>query len=169
MVIAQKTLQYLSEEIPRNKSELAKISGLGNIKIKQYGDEILDIINEFCEANGLEGSKNTIKESVKSTKKLVKGSTQELSFTMFKQGNSIQEIAQIRNLSTSTIEGHLAEYVKNDLIDIKMLVQEKKINVIREFILENPTLKNKELKDALGEEYSYGEIRMVYNSMNMEG
>lgn len=169
MVIAQKTLQYLSEEMPRNKAELAKISGLGNIKIKQYGDEILDIINEFCEANGLEGSKNTIKESVKPTKNLAKGSTQELSFTMFKEGNSIEEIAQIRNLSSSTIEGHLAEYVKNDLLDIKMLIQEKKINVIREFILENPTLKNKELKDALGEEYSYGEIRMVYSSMTMEG
>ena len=167
MVIAQKTLQNLSKEMPRNKGELSKISGLGSIKIKQYGDEILDIINEFCEANGIEGSK--IKEEIKSVKKLVKGSTQELSFTMFKEGNSIEEIAQIRNLSSATIEGHLAEYVKNNLLDIKMLMQEKKINVIREFILENPTLKNKELKDALGEEYSYGEIRMVYHSMNVEG
>jgi len=117
----------------------------------------------------LEELKNTMKESSKSTKKLVKGSTQELSFTMFKEGNSIEEIAQIRNLSNSTIEGHLAEYVKNGLLDIKMLMQEKKINIIREFILENPTLKNKELKAALGEEFSYGEIRMVYNSMNIEG
>ena len=167
MVIAQKTLQNLSKEMPRNKGELSKIGGLGSIKIKQYGDEILDIINEFCEANGIEGSK--IEEEIKSVKKLVKGSTQELSFTMFKEGNSIEEIAQIRNLSSATIEGHLAEYVKNNLLDIKMLMQEKKINVIREFILENPTLKNKELKDTLGEEYSYGEIRMVYHSMNVEG
>jgi hypothetical protein len=169
MVIAQKTLHYLSEEMPRNKAELATISGLGNIKIKQYGDEILEIINEFCDENGIEISKNTVKAEPKSKKKLVKGSTQELSFKMFKEGNSIEEIAQFRNLSISTIEGHLAEYVKNDLLDINILMEEKKINIIREFILENPLLKNKELKDALGEEYSYGEIRMVYNSMNLEG
>ena len=167
MVIAQKTLENLSEEKPRSKSQLAQISGLGNIKIKQYGDEILDIINEFCEANNIEAKE--IKEGTKSLKKLLKGSTQELSFTMFKEGNSIEEIAASRNLGCSTIEGHLAEYVKNNLLDIKLLMQEKKINVIREFILENPTFKNKELKEALGEDYSYGEIRMVYNSMNIEG
>ena len=166
MVIAQKTLENLSEEKPRSKSQLAQISGLGNIKIKQYGDEILDIINEFCEANNIEVGE--IKEGTKALKKLAKGSTQELSFTMFKEGNSIEEIAVSRNLTSSTIEGHLAEYVKNNLLDIKLLMQEKKINVIREFILENPTFKNKELKEALGEDYSYGEIRMVYNSMNIE-
>ena len=166
MVIAQKTLQNLAEEMPRSKGQLAQISGLGNIKIKQYGDEILDIINEFCEANNIEGS--NIQEGPKALKKLPKGSTQELSFTMFKEGNSIEEIATARSLSSSTIEGHLAEYVKNNLLDIKLLMQEKKINIIREFILENPTLKNKELKDALGEDYSYGEIRMVYNSMNID-
>ena len=166
MVIAQKTLQNLAEEMPRSKGQLAQISGLGNIKIKQYGDEILDIINVFCEANNIEGS--NIQEGPKALKKLPKGSTQELSFTMFKEGNSIEEIATARSLSSSTIEGHLAEYVKNNLLDIKLLMQEKKINIIREFILENPTLKNKELKDALGEDYSYGEIRMVYNSMDME-
>ena len=167
MVIAQKTLENLAEEKPRSKGQLAQISGLGNIKIKQYGDEILDIINEFCEANNIEAKE--IKEGTKSLRKLPKGSTQELSFTMFKEGNSIEEIAASRNLGCSTIEGHLAEYVKNNLLDIKLLMQEKKINVIREFILENPTFKNKELKEALGEDYSYGEIRMVYNSMNIEG
>ena len=167
MVIAQKTLENLAEEKPRSKGQLAQISGLGNIKIEQYGDEILDIINEFCEANNIEAKE--IKEGTKSLRKLPKGSTQELSFTMFKEGNSIEEIAASRNLGCSTIEGHLAEYVKNNLLDIKLLMQEKKINVIREFILENPTFKNKELKEALGEDYSYGEIRMVYNSMNIEG
>ena len=167
MVIAQKTLENLSEEKPRSKGQLTRISGLGSIKIKQYGDEILDIINEFCEANNIEVGE--IQEGTKALKKLAKGSTQELSYTMFIQGNSIEEIAFSRSLTVSTIEGHLAEYVKNNLLDIKLLMQEKKINIIREFILENPTLKNKELKDALGEDYSYGEIRMVYNSMNMEG
>jgi hypothetical protein len=166
MVLAQKTLQHLSEEMPRNKSELSQISGLGSVKIKQYGDEMLDIINEFCEANGIEGS--NIKAPTKTLKKLAKGSTQELSYTMFKEGNSIEEIAMIRTLTISTIEGHLAEYVKNNLLDIKLLMQEKKINVIREFILENPNLKGSALKDALGEDYSYGEIRLVYSSMNIE-
>ena len=166
MVIAQKTLQSLSEEMPRNTGQLAHISGLGKIKIKQYGDEILDIINEFCELNGIEGS--NVQKDLKIGKKIVKGTTQELSFTMFTEGNSVEAIAKIRNLSSSTIEGHLSEYIKKGLLSVEKVMNERKIRIIREFILENPTLKNKELKDALGDEYSYGEIKMVVSSLNME-
>jgi uncharacterized protein YpbB len=167
MVIAQKTLQSLAEEMPRSKGELAQISGLGNIKIKQYGDEILDIINEFCEANNIEIKE--IQEGTKALKKLPKGSTQELSFTMFKEGNSIEEIAEIRKFSPSTIEGHLSEYVRRGLLEVESVIDKNKVKIIREFMLENPDLKGTTLKEALGEEYSYGEIRMIYNSMNVEG
>jgi hypothetical protein len=167
MVLAQKTLENLSQEMPRSKGQLAQISGLGSIKIKQYGDEILDIINEFCEANNIEVKE--IQEGTKALKKLPKGSTQELSFTMFKEGNSIEEIAEIRKFSPSTIEGHLSDYVKRGLLAVESVIDKNKVKVIREFMLENPDLKGSALKEALGEEYSYGEIRMVYGSMNMEG
>lgn len=166
MVIAQKTLENLSKEKPRSKGQLAQISGLGNVKIKQYGDEILNIINEFCEVNNIEGS--NIQEGTKALKKLPKGSTQELSFTMFKEGNSVEKIAEIRNFSPSTIEGHLLVYVKRGLLAVENVMDKDKIRIIREFMLDNPDLKGAALKLALGEDYSYGEIRMVYNSMNVE-
>lgn len=166
MVIAQKTLENLSKEKPRSKGQLAQISGLGNVKIKQYGDEILNIINEFCEVNNIEGS--NIQEGTKALKKLPKGSTQELSFTMFKEGNSVEKIAEIRNFSPSTIEGHLLVYVKRGLLAVENVMDKDKIRIIREFMLDNPDLKGAALKLALGEDYSYGEIRMVYNSMNFE-
>ena len=166
MVIAQKTLENLAEEKPQSKGQLAQISGLGNIKIKQYGDEILDIINEFCEANNIEVKE--IPEETKALKKLPKGSTQELSFTMFKEGNSIEKIAEIRNFSPSTIEGHLSDYVKRGLLAVESVMDKDKVRIIREFMLDNPDLKGAALKLALGEDYSYGEIRMVYGSMNLE-
>ena len=167
MVVAQKTLQNLSGEMPRSKAELSKISGFGIIKIKQYGDEILEIINEFCEANGIEGSK--IQEGIKSVKKkIVKGSTQELSYAMFREGKTIEEIAEVRGFTASTIEGHLGEYVKNGLLAVEDVLEKKKVKIIREFIVENPALKGTVLKEALGEDYSYSEIRMVWSSMNVE-
>ena len=167
MVVAQKTLQNLSGEMPRSKAELSKISGFGIIKIKQYGDEILEIINEFCEANGIEGSK--IQEGIKSVKKkIVKGSTQELSYAMFREGKTIEEIAEVRGFTASTIEGHLGEYVKNGLLAVADVLEKKKVKIIREFIVENPALKGTVLKEALGEDYSYSEIRMVWSSMNVE-
>ena len=167
MVLAQKALQSLADEMPRNKSDLAKISGLGKIKVQQFGDEILDIINEFCETNGIETS-NIIRELKTSKKTAVKGSTHELSYNYFKEGKTIAEIAEIRNLSASTIEGHLVEFVKKGLLDVSDIMDKQKIKIIREFMLENPDLKGSALKEALGSDYSYGEIRLVGASINAD-
>ena len=66
------------------------------------------------------------------------------------------------------IEGHLLVYVKRGLLAVENVMDKDKIRIIREFMLDNPDLKGAALKLALGEDYSYGEIRMVYNSMNFE-
>ncbi|MEA5459587.1 helix-turn-helix domain-containing protein [Arcicella sp. LKC2W] len=167
MVLAQKALQSLADEMPRNKANLAKISGLGKIKVQQFGDEILDIINEFCETNGIETS-NIVRENKPVKKAIVKGSTHELSYNYFKEGKTITQIAEIRNLSASTIEGHLGEFVKKGLLEVSDIMDNQKIKTIREFMLENPDLKGSALKEALGADYSYGEIRLVGASIGAD-
>lgn len=167
MVLSQKSIQALTEELPRTKTALAKISGLGKVKIQQFGDQILDLINDHCERNGIEAS--TFEKVIPPTKKAVpKGSTQLMSFNLFKEGNSVETIANMRQLSATTIEGHLAEFVKKGILNIEELMEEDKIKIIREAILENPTFKSKELKELLGDEYSYGEIRLVWGTLNLE-
>ncbi|MDH4462133.1 MAG: helix-turn-helix domain-containing protein, partial [Flectobacillus sp.] len=168
MVLSQKSIQALTEELPRTKTALAKISGLGKVKIQQFGDQILDLINDHCERNGIEAS--TFEKVTPPTKKAApKGSTQLMSFNLFKEGNSVETIATMRQLSATTIEGHLAEFVKKGMLHIEELMEEDKIKIIRETILENPTFKSKELKELLGDEYSYGEIRLVWGTLNLEG
>lgn len=170
MVLSQKSIQALTEELPRTKTALAKISGLGKVKIQQFGDQILDLINDHCERNGIEAS--TFEKVAPPTKKATPKSstqTQLTSYELFKEGNSVEEIATLRQLATTTIEGHLAEFVKKGMLPIEELMEEDKIKIIRETILENPTLKSKELKELLGDEYSYGEIRLVWGTLGLEG
>jgi uncharacterized protein YpbB len=165
MVLAQKTMQNLVETLPQNKTDLAKVSGLGKVKVQQFGDEILDIITTYCQDNGIDTSNISIPEK-RIRKSLVKGSTQELSYTMFKEGKTIEEIAQNRSLAVSTIEGHLTEYVKTGEVSVENLMDKQKIKVIREYMIEHPTVRGSELKLALGDDFSYGEIRMVGASLN---
>ena len=165
MVLAQKTMQNLVEALPRNKSELLRVSGLGKVKVQQFGDEILEIILDYCEANGIAASSKSEKRM---SKIIVKGSTQEMSYAMFKEGKNISQIAQNRQLTISTIEGHLIEYIKKGLVVVEDLMDKQKIKFMREFMLENPTVKGSDLKMALGDGYSYNEIRMVWASMNVE-
>ncbi len=169
MVLAQKTLENLANEIPGNKAALAKISGLGKIKIQQYGLEILEVINEFCEENGIK-SNSKIETQAKAEKpeKPQKGETFELSFKLFKEGKTIKEIAEIRNFAQGTIEGHLYRYLAAGQLNIDDLMDLEKAKKLRDFIIENPEMTSSEIKTATDDTYGYGEIRLVTIWMQQE-
>lgn len=53
MVASSKTLDEMARYLPQSSDELRKITGFGDAKIKQYGTEFLEIIEEYMEANEL--------------------------------------------------------------------------------------------------------------------
>src|SRR5690606_17277153 len=53
-ILAQKTLLELVHTLPSNSQELERIKGIGKMKIRQFGIEILEIINSYCERHGIE-------------------------------------------------------------------------------------------------------------------
>ncbi len=74
---------------------------------------------------------------------------------------SVQEIAEQRNLSPTTIETHLAAFVATGDLDIHRFVAKNKLTKIMEIIKSTgQTNALKPIKDLLDDDYSYGEIRM---------
>ena len=49
VVLHQKTLLNIARALPRNAQELFDIPGIGRNKLKQYGDEILEVVEKFCQ------------------------------------------------------------------------------------------------------------------------
>ncbi len=166
MVLTQKTLKALSDEKPGNMAALAQINGLGKAKLSQFGEEILEIINDFCEENDIQPK--TVEKGKKIEKTIEKGSTFETTLNLHKEGNSIEKIAEIRGMAFGTIEAHLTKFISRGELPIENVMNIEKINTIKEYILANPDFKTTELKLALGDDFGYGEIRMVYSSMQME-
>jgi hypothetical protein len=95
--------------------------------------------------------------------KAPKGTTQRLSLEMFKAGKTIQEIATERNLAISTIETHLSAFISTGEIIITELLPQEKIDHILNTIKDVPEGESflTNVKQKLGDEYSYGEIRAV--------
>jgi hypothetical protein len=90
-----------------------------------------------------------------------KGSTRHISLQLHKEGTSIAEIAVRRNLTSGTVEGHLASFIATGEIDIKELVPPEKIAAILTVIREIGGTTLGPLKARLGPDYSFGEIRAV--------
>jgi uncharacterized protein YpbB len=90
-----------------------------------------------------------------------KGETKKISFDLFKQGKTVSEIASDRGFTQTTIEGHLAYFIEQGEIDVLQLVDEDILNEIKSFLNSHSQAKVADIKLALPEHISYGQIQMV--------
>lgn len=162
-LITDHTLVELSTYLPRQEADLFHISGFGEVKIKKYGENFLKIINRYCRQNNISG--NTYLKRIKQETRV--SNTKFESLKLFNQGISIEEIAKMRSLAKSTIEGHLAEFVSLGQVKIEEIVPVEKIEAIREKIRKHGIHPLKPIKESLGENYSYGEIRAVVHHLKV--
>ena len=83
-------------------------------------------------------------------------------YTLFRNGHSVEEIAAERQLVTNTIEGHLIECISAGLaVDITKLVSESDRAQIEKAIVEHGIDKLKPIHDSLPESITYNIIRFV--------
>jgi hypothetical protein len=82
-------------------------------------------------------------------------------FALYKREGDIEKVAQIRGLAISTIESHLVGFVKSGELAIEKVVDPEKIKAIAQLSEKTGSTASSFLKNALGENYSYNEIRAV--------
>ena len=156
-IFTQETLYAICEAMPRTEKELLKINGMGKIRVKKYGEEILEVIEKYCSENGI----NKFNEQKEEDKK----PTKQISFELFKSGLSVKEVAKERSLTSGTVESHLASFIPSGEVDILELIPLKKykklIKQIEEVEFKNLT----ELKEKVDESFTFMELRMVLLSM----
>ncbi|HEY8460731.1 MAG TPA: RecQ family ATP-dependent DNA helicase [Blastocatellia bacterium] len=88
--------------------------------------------------------------------------THERTYALFRQGLRIDEIAEKRNLKTSTIETHLAALIEEGReIDLARLVDEKDRALIETAAAKAGIEGVRPIKDQLPERIGYGAIRFV--------
>lgn len=89
-----------------------------------------------------------------------KVNTKEVSFNLFKQGKSIEDIAKERGFVVSTIQGHLTHYVELGEIDIHQLMPKDRLETILSVAIGN-TIGSSDIKAKLPDDYSYSEIKLA--------
>lgn len=156
-----KTIDEMIQYLPQTLSQLEKISGFGKVKSRQFGNDFIEIIQNYSAENGLEAPVEMIPEKKKKEKKEAKPQSREESFALYKAGNSIQQIALQRNLAIETILGHLSFFVGIGVLEASDLMPKDKLLKIGEVIIQNPDASAASLKFKLGREISYGEINIA--------
>jgi hypothetical protein len=154
-IFTQTSLYEMCELLPTTAKQLKKVHGMGKVRVEKYGEEILEIINEYTAENNLSSMQEEVVIEVE------KKNTKEISLDFFKEGLSIEEIAEKRALAASTIQGHLAHYVGEGVLDITEILSEEKVKKGLEIIKSNTFESLNELKEIAGANFSYNELRIL--------
>lgn len=100
-----------------------------------------------------------IKPTVKT--KLPIGTTRIESLRQYKEGKTIDEIAQLRNLARGTIESHLAESIGLGEIDLEAVLNADRIAAILPVVQKLGHVSLTPIRQELGDDFTFTEIRMV--------
>ena len=52
-VLTQKALMGIAKTLPRSIPELSKVKGIGKIKLRAFGEELIGLVEQFCREKGI--------------------------------------------------------------------------------------------------------------------
>ncbi|MFQ6027884.1 MAG: RecQ family ATP-dependent DNA helicase, partial [Dehalococcoidia bacterium] len=174
VIFSDVSLREMATYFPQSPNGLMAISGVGNVKLEQFGEQFLELIRQYAREHdiperliprqrrrsrnsGASGSGAQPGESkglaphLLETKKLLDG------------GITVAEIARQRGLSEGTIVQHLARLVSSGAeLDLKPLLPEtRRLNEIVAAFQDLGTQFLNPVKERLGEEATYDELHLV--------
>lgn len=165
IVLSDASLIELATYLPHSKDDFRKITGFGQTKIEKYGQQFWEVVTGYCRSQGITSRMHlkggSTPKRTRAERPERETETKQQSFDLFNQGKSIDQISVIRNLSPITIEGHLAFYVQQGKIAIEKLMDVSHVPAIQKAIENSSGPALTPIKETLGDEYTFGEIKLV--------
>ncbi len=162
VVFADKSLRDMAEKRPQNLREFEEVYGVGSNKRDKYGKVFLEAIRSFCQEQDL--PTGTASSDVANLPNLsnVASYSQMQTWELYRQGLTVQGIANARGMSPNTISGHLIELMEMGReVDINLLVKSERQQAIVYAIEVMGDEKLRAIYEFLEERYTFEEIKLV--------
>ena len=156
-------LQQMAYYLPQGRESFSRISGVGAVKLEQFGERFVDVITRFADARGLAQRAPPSARGDRDRSARRVGSTDDETANLIRELLSIAEIAARRRLSEHTVLGHLERLVTaGEDIDVDYLMPPPNRLARIDAAFERAGWSAlRPVRELLGEEYSYEELRLV--------
>ena len=156
IIFSDVSLKQMSTIYPTDAENMLKIEGVGLNKLVKYGNIFIETISDYVLKNHIDVKAYSTTKKVKPPKQ----DTKLISYEMFSNGMSIEDIVKERGLTRITIEGHLIDCLEKGMnLNLEKYIHTEYRDEILKVIHEIGTEKLKPIKEALPEEVSYFDIR----------
>ena len=172
IVFHDSSLKEMATYLPQNQDEFLNIKGAGHKKYENYGKDFIGLINDYIlekDLNVAEIRRKSLTDTSTQMGNNIKADRYELTYDCYREGLSLKEIAQKRNLNETTIINHLEKCQKQGrAVAWSRFIDPEKENAILEAIQKLGSERLKPIKEALPEEISYTDIRLAICHMGSD-
>ncbi|HEY8324373.1 MAG TPA: DNA helicase RecQ [Ktedonobacterales bacterium] len=180
VIFTDASLRAMASRRPETRAQFAQIPGVGANKVAQFAGAFLAEIRAFCEERGLAGwpegddappparaerpPRATPVQNAASGGKLASA---RQTLDLLRAGLSLEEIAQQRGLARTTLVGHLCDLMSaGERVDVARLIPAERLRRILAAFDQFGVTPLSPVKEALGEEVSYDDLRLARAALN---
>src|SRR6266516_581507 len=167
-IFPDSTLRAMEQRLPLSQSAFLKLPGVGKRKLEMYYTLFTDEIRSYCESRDINTDGNVVYEPQKTTRASVSipQSPRHYTFELYRRGLDLEAIANESGRSIRTIVDHLCSLIEaGEDVDLTRLIPPERHMAIYAAWQEIGDGFLRPVKDVLGDEYSFDEIKLVRAAM----
>ena len=170
IIFSDVSLRQMARFYPANEKDFSRISGVGDRKLREFGDIFLREIVVHVQTNPRQVFADDFPQSGMPSAPVARGSrltdTVRETLHFFRQGRAVSEIAKMRSFKDSTVYSHLeAAMLAGEAIDVNVLVSTGAQHEIAAALQKYGFGNLVGAVESLGGKYGYGECRIVRAAM----
>ncbi|MDE8674131.1 MULTISPECIES: DNA helicase RecQ [Priestia] len=168
VIFSDDTLHDMCTKLPVTLEQFATVKGVGEQKQERYGERFTTEIKQFCEDHP-DRKREVSAPAPKKARASSKEGSHLMTYELFQQGKSLDEIAEERELSRITIENHLFKCAEEEKeIDWSPFLSDEDEQLILQAASSVGDEKLKPIKEELPENITYFMIKVALFKQKMK-
>jgi ATP-dependent DNA helicase RecQ len=166
VIFGDATLRHMAREYPTDFDQFGRISGVGSTKQSEFAEAFTSVIREYLATHPRQAFASIQEPPPRPRSAPRINDTMRETLRLFRAGQSPAQIAAVRGFVEGTILGHLASAISaGEKIDINLLIDAEDQEKIRAALAKHTGASMVPVKEFLGDQISFGQIRLMAASM----
>ncbi|MEA2490686.1 MAG: ATP-dependent helicase RecQ, partial [Acidobacteriota bacterium] len=163
VLLGDRTLRELATVRPSTLAGLGAVSGIGEVRLREDGHELLQLVDSHCAARSLSRDVTVVRPPRERarTSKLTPAKAESL--RLLQEGRTIDDVMARTERARSTVLGDLSEIIEDGTYEpsLRQYMSVETEEIIRRAAAEAGLERLRPIKDLVGESISYDDIHIV--------
>jgi ATP-dependent DNA helicase RecQ len=169
IILSDATLRELARARPSGLQRIRLVYGIGEAKLRDFGEEVLQVIDRYCDERGLSRDEpvSSVRAAESRASVMRPNRERDEAFDLFRKGTSVIEVAERTGRAERTVRRYLCDFIRQERpASVAAWVSGDLYERIADAAHQVGTQRLKPIFIALGEQVPYDVIQVVVTHLS---